>query len=143
MPFRISCSLALELGDDHAALCLADALNDDLLCGLGSNAAEGLGRDVDINDIAYHRVVLVLGSLLEGNLLVRLLQILRLNNRLADKHVNGLLVAVRLNVNIVGHAVVIALVSGDQRLTYAVEHIVHRNAFSLFQLFQRVKKILR
>ena len=56
---------------------------------------------------------------------------------------NGLLVAVRLNVNIVGHAVVIALVGGDQRLTYTVEHIVYRNAFFLFQLFQRVKKILR
>ncbi len=52
-------------------------------------------------------------------------------------------VSVRLNVNIVGHAVVIALVGGDQRLTYTVEHIVYRNAFFLFQLFQRVKKILR
>ena len=132
--------LALELGDNHAALCLADALNDNLLCSLGSNAAEGLGRDVDINDIAYHRVVLVLGSLLKSDLLVRLVQILRLDNRLADKHVNGLLVAVRLNVNIIGHAVVIALVGGDQRLTYTVEHIVYRNAFFLFQLFQRVKK---
>ena len=74
-----------------------------------------------------------------SDLLVRLVQILRLDNRLADKHVNGLLVAVRLNVNIVGHAVVIALVGGDQRLTYTVEHIVYRNAFFLFQLFQRVK----
>lgn len=108
----------------------------------GSNAAEGLGRDVDINDIAYHQVVLVLGSLLESDLLVRLVQILRLDNRLADKHVNGLLVAVRLNVNIVGHAVVIALVGGDQRLTYTVEHIVYRNAFS-FSSCSSASKILR
>src|SRR5699024_3867368 len=47
--------LALKLRDHHAALRLADALDDDLLGGLGRDAAERLGRDVDIDDVADHR----------------------------------------------------------------------------------------
>ena len=132
--------LALELGDDHATLRLADALNDDLLCGLGSDAAERLGRDVDVDDVADLRIYLVVGSLLEGDLLVGLIKILGADDRLAHVHTDGLFLAVRLNVNVVGHAVVVALVSGDECLTYAVEHVVHRDALLFFELFQGVKK---
>ena len=132
--------LALELGDDHATLRLADALNDDLLCGLGSDAAERLGRDVDVDDVADLRIYLVVSSLLEGDLLVGLIKVLGADDRLAHVHADGLFLAVRLDVNVVSHAVVIALVSGDECLTYAIEHVVHRDALLFFELFQGVKK---
>ena len=115
-------------------------LNDNLLGGLRCNAAERLSRDVDIDDIADHRVLLVLGCLLERDFLIRLVEILGLDNRLTHIHADGLLVAIRLNEHVIGHAVVVALVGGNERLADAVEHIIDRNTLFLFQLLQRVEK---
>ena len=52
VPVRISCSLEEKLVEDHAALGLADALNDDLLGRLGGDAAEGLRLDLHVHEIA-------------------------------------------------------------------------------------------
>lgn len=41
-----------EALEDHAALGLADALNDDLLGRLGGDAAEGLRLDLHVHEIA-------------------------------------------------------------------------------------------
>ena len=132
--------LGLELGQYHAALCLTDALDDNLLCGLGCDAAEGLGRDVDVDDIAQNCASLVLARFLDGHLLVGLINIVY--NGLADEHADVLALTVRYDVYIIGHTVVFTLICGDECLTDAVEHVVNRNALLLFQLLEGGKKFL-
>ena len=130
--------LGLKLGQHHAALGLANALDDDLLCGLGSDAAEGLGGDVDIDDIAQDGVRLVFARLLDGHLLVRLIDVV--DDGLAHEHADVLALSVRDDVDIVGHAVVFTLIGGDERLAHAVEHVIDRDSLLLLQLLERGKK---
>ena len=54
--------------EDHAALGLADALNDDLLGGLGGDAAERLRLHVDIDEVAEVGVLVDLAGLVERDL---------------------------------------------------------------------------
>ena len=119
----------------HAALGLADALNDDLFCGLGGDAAEIFGLDLDIDQITDLCILLNFSCSVQSNLRCGRNDLVNDLFLRIHKH----LVLVQLNIDVVGIAVLILFVSGDQRLRNAVYHVIDRNAAFLFQLTQSSK----
>ena len=123
----------------HAALGLADALNDDLLGSLCCNAAELLGLDANADKVTQRYTRADLLCVFQRNLGQRILCLV--DNFLGCVHVDGLFVHIRLYIYVVAlETVVVLFIRGQQCLTYAIEHIIDRNSFFFFQLLQCCKK---
>ena len=102
------------------------------------DTAKRLGGDFDIDDIAELGVALIFQRLVDAELLVRLINVV--HDGLAHVHADGFLCTIGIDENVIGHAVVIALIGGNERLPHAVEHVIDRNALFFFQQIQSVKK---
>ena len=130
--------LGVELLVDHAALRLADALNDDLLGCLRRDAAELLGLDRDADHVAD------LGALADA--VRRFLADLNIrvddarDDRLRDDHLDLLLVLVENDLHVV---LTVGRVLAERRqhgLTDLLIHIFARNTFFFFDICNCVKK---
>ena len=130
--------LGIEFFINHAALRLADALNDDLLCSLRRDAAELLGLDRDADHVAD------LGALADA--VRRLLADLNIrvddarDDRLLDDHLDLLFVLVENDLHIV---LAVGRVLAERRqhgLTDLLIHIFARNTFFFFDICNCVKK---
>ena len=84
---------------DDAALGFANALNDDLLGGLGSDAPELLGLHGDGDHVAELGAANDLFRALLIDLVVGILH--RLNDRLVDDHLNALFILVEDDLDVV------------------------------------------
>ena len=130
--------LGVELLVDHAALRLADALNDDLLGSLRRDAAELLGLDRDADHVAD------LGALADA--VRRLLADLDIrvddarDDRLLDDHLDLLFRLVENDLHVV---LAVGRVLAERRqhgLTDLLIHIFARNTFFFFDICNCVKK---
>ena len=130
--------LGVELLVDHAALRLADALNDDLLGCLRRDAAELLGLDRDADNVAD------LGALADA--VRRFLTDLHIridharDNRLLDDHFDLLFCLIENDLHVV---LAIGRVLAERRqhgLTDLLVHIFARNTFFFFDICNCVKK---
>ena len=120
---------------DEAALCLADALDDDLLGGLGSDAPEVLGAHVDVYQVAQLSVLVDLARGVERNFGGR-----------REHVVDDLFLHIHLEVSVfdldeyvIGIAFLVFFIRRDQRLRDLVDHVLLRDAALFFQLRQRRK----
>ena len=128
----------VELLVDHAALRLANALNDDLLGSLRRDAAELLGLDRDADHVAD------LGALADA--VRRFLTDLHIridharDNRLLDDHFDLLFCLIENDLHVV---LAIGRVLAERRqhgLTDLLVHIFARNTFFFFDICNCVKK---
>ena len=117
---------------DHAALGLADALNDDLLGSLGGDAAEGLRLDVHVHKVAQLGVLADLAGGVEGDLRRGRQNVV--HDLLLDVHVH--IVAVHLDEHVVGIAFLVLFIGGNQSLRDLVDHIRLRDTALLLKLSQ-------
>ena len=122
-----------EAVKDHAALGLADALDDDLLGGLGGNASEGLGLDLLVDQVAEGAVRIDPAGGLKldlgggGDDLV--------HDLLLRVHPQGGLV--ELYEHVVGIAGAVLFISGKQGLRDLFDHVVSRDAALALKLLER------
>ena len=130
--------LGVELLIDHAALRLADTLNDNLLCSLRRDTAELLGLDRDTDDVTD------LGALADA--VRRLLADLNigiddaLDDRFLDDHLDLLFRLVENDLHIV---LTVGRVLAERRqhgLTDLLVHIFARDALLLFNICNCIKK---
>ena len=118
--------------EDHAALGLADALNDDLLGGLGGDAAELLRLDIDVHEVAELRVLVDLARGVERNFGCGRQNVV--HDLLLHIHVH--VVALDLDEHIVGVAFFVLFISGNERLRDLIDHVGLRDAALFFELRQ-------
>ena len=129
--------LGREAVENHAALGLTDALDDDLLGGLGGDATEGLGLDILADEIADGavRVDLPGGVQLDlgggGHDL--------LHDFLLGVHPQ--IVLGELNVHVVGVAGAVLFIGCKQGLRDPVGHIVRGNAALALELAKSCKNL--
>ena len=128
-----------ELIIDHAPLGLAHTLDDHLAGGLGGDAAEVTGLDLDADHVAQ----LGLGQLGAGHLQAHLGAgvVDLLHHVLLDEHADGTLLLVGLHADVVAHAFVIPLVGGHQSLGDLLQHIGLGNALFLLNQVDGGKKL--
>ena len=127
--------LRRERVEDHAALGLADALDDDLLGRLGRDAAEGLRLHVDVDQIAQLRGLADLAGRVERDLGGG-------GDDVVDDfllHVHVHIVVLDLDKDVIGIAVLVLLVCGDERLRDLLDHVALRDPAFFFQLRKRRK----
>ena len=132
--------LGSKLFYDHAALSFADTLDDDLLCGLGSDTAEVCDLDLDADLIAQLRICGILHSVLDGDLAGGVIVVL--NDGLYGVHGNGAGVLVDVDEQVIqsgalGCGLVHGLVGCCQGLRNSVEHISLLDALFLLQVLKR------
>ena len=124
-----------ELVEDHAPFGFPDALDDDLLGGLGGNPAEGLGLDLLVDQVAQ----LALGVDGPGGLDLDLggggedL----LHDLLLGIHLHGGLV--QLYEHVVGIAGPVLFIGSQQSLGDAVHHVIHGDSPLPLQLTECCK----
>ena len=124
-----------ECVEDHAALCLADALDDDLLGSLGSDAPEVLGAHVDVYQISQLGVLVDLARGVERNFGGR-------REHVVDDfflHIHLEVSVFNLDEYVIGIAFLVFFIRRDQRLRDLVDHVLLRDAALFFQLRQRRK----
>jgi len=119
--------------EHHAALGLADALDDDLLGGLGGNAAESLRFDIHVHEVAQLGMLVNLLRGVERDLGRGRKHIL--DDLFLDIHLH--VVVLDLDEHVVGIAVLVLFIGRDESLRDLVDHIGLRDAPFLFQLRQR------
>ena len=124
--------LGRERVKDHAALSLADALDDDLLGGLRGDAPERLRFDLGVHKVAELGVGADFPRRVERDF-----------GGGGDDVVHDLFLDVEPHIavgnideHIIGVAFLILFIRGDQRLRDLVDHICLRNAPLLFELRQ-------
>ncbi len=127
-----------ELLVNDAALRLADALDDDLLCRLGGDAAELLGLHGNGDQIAELGAAADLPGGLEIDLVAGVLDLL--HHGLHDVHLDALLVLVDDDLDIVLTLGIVAAESRQHGLTDFIVHIVAGNAFFLLDVLDGFKK---
>ena len=119
-----------ELLINDAPLGLADALNDDLLCGLGGDAAELLGLHRHADHVAHLGPAADLLGSFQNDLMAGVLNLI--HDELVDIHVNPLLVLIQNDLHIVLTLRVVAAESGQHSLFDFVIHI--GLGYALFRL---------
>ena len=111
----------VELVIHHAALCLTQALDDDLLAVAGGDAAKLGVIHGDVHDIAD----LILGGqslgLGQGHLVEGIHIILFVHHVLLDVHLQGLVLLIHIHDHVL-HALVVTLVGGGDGLDDLVHH---------------------
>ncbi len=130
---------AHELLVDDAALCLADALDDDLLRRLSGDAAEIRRRHLDLDDVAYLVVRLDRAGLSQRNLRDLVLRVL--DDRLDRVDMIVTRLSGKRDADILRRAKV-ALVSRDQGSLDGLEEDLFIDAFLLAELFERHQEFL-
>ena len=130
---------AHELLVDDAALCLADALDDDLLRRLSGDAAEIRRRHLDLDDVAYLVVRLDRAGLSQRDLRDLVLRVL--DDRLDRVDMIVTRLSGKRDADILRRAKV-ALVSRDQGSLDGLEEDLFIDAFLLAELFERHQKFL-
>ena len=126
-----------EFVKDHAALGLADALDDDLLGGLGGDTAEVLGFDLFVDQIAELHVGIDAPGGLDLDLGGGNVDLVY--DFLLGVHLQSILA--ELDKDVVGVANAVLFVGGKQGLGDAVGHIVHGDAAIPLKLTQRRKDL--
>ena len=111
---------------DHAVLGFPHALDDDLPGRLGGDAAEVPGLDLDADHVAALGGGQALAGLGQGDLGGGVRDFLY--DLLLDVHPHGLGDLVGLHEHVVGHALVVPLVGGDQGLGDLLQHVVPGDA---------------
>ena len=115
---------------DHAALCLAQALNDDLLAVARGDAAELDVVDREVDDVAN----VILGGnglgFVKAHLRAGVLDLF--DDFLLHEHFQLALALVHVDHHVF-HALVVALVGGGKRLNDLIHHKGLGNAAFLFQ----------
>ena len=122
-----------ERVEDHAALCLADALDNDLLGGLGGDAAKVLRANIDIHEVSELGVLVDLPGSVERNF------------GCGREHVvDHLFLYVHLEIavfyldeHVIGIAFLVLFIRRDECLRDLVDHVLLRNAALFFELGQR------
>ena len=131
--------LAGILVGDHAALSLADALNNDLLGSGGGDTAKILGFHVDADLVAQLGILGIGASLLQGHLGGGVEDFL--HNGLDGVHGDGAGLLINVDEHVVqrgalGIALIQRFVGGYQCLRDPVQHVFLLNTLFLFQIFQ-------
>ena len=114
---------------------LPDALDDDLLGGLGSDAPEVLGAHVDVYQISQLGVLVDLARGVERNFGGR-------REHVVDDfflHIHLEVSVFDLDEYVIGIAFLVFFIRRDQRLRDLVDHVLLRDAALFFQLRQRRK----
>lgn len=130
----------VKLVVDHAALGLADALDDDLAGGLGGDAAKILGLDLDADHVAQLGVGQGLPGLLQGDFGGAV--VYGLHHVLFDVHAYIALVRVGPDLDVISRPVVVSLVGGGQCLGNFLHHISRWDTLLLFDLGNGGEKFL-
>ena len=129
-----------ELVEDHAALGLPHALDDDLPGGLGGDAAEVLGLDLDAQHVPELGPGQGLPGVLQGDLGVRVVH--HLHDVLLDEHAHVPALLVGVHHHVVGDALVVPLVGGHQGLGDLFQHVGLGDALVLFNIGDGGEKFL-
>ena len=129
-----------KLLNDHAALGLADTLDNDLLCGLGSDAAEISNLDLDADLVAQLGIGRIFHRVFDGDLAGGVIVVF--HDGLNSVHGNGAGVLVDVDEQIVqssalGGGLVHSLIGCCQGLRNSVEHISLLDALFLLQVLKR------
>ena len=124
-----------ECVEDHAALCLADALDDDLLGRLRSDAAEVLRLHIDVYQIAQLRGLADLAGRVERDFRGG-------GDNVIDDlflHIHVHVVVLDLDEDVVGVAILVLFVCSDESLRDLLDHVALRNPAFFFKLRKRCK----
>ena len=124
--------LGAELVVDHAPLRLTDALDDDLPGGLGGDAAEVPGLDLDADHVPQLGVGDGAPGLLQGDLGGGIVH--ALHDVLEDEHPHLAGLGVGLDLDVVPGPLVVPLVGGGQGLGDLLHHIAGGDALFLLDL---------
>ena len=131
--------LGSKLLIDDAALGLADALDDDLLGGLGGDAPELLCLHGDMQLVADLGALVDLLGGLENDLVAGVLDLL--HDGLDDVHLDALFILLEDDFHIVLALGIVAPEGGKHGLPDLVVHIVAGNALFFFDVLYCLKKI--
>ena len=127
--------LRRERVEDHAALCFADALDDDLLGRLRGDAAEVLRLHVDVYKVAQLRGLADSAGRVERNFRGG-------GDDVVDDlllHVHMHIVVLDLDEDVVGVAVLVLFVCSDESLRDLLDHVALRDPAFFFKLRKRCK----
>ena len=127
--------LGRECVEDHAAFCFADALDDDLLGRLRSDAAEVLRLHIDVYQIAQLRGLADLAGRVERDFRGG-------GDNVIDDlflHIHVHVVVLDLDEDVVCVAILVLLVCSDESLRDLLDHVALRNPAFFFKLRKRCK----
>ena len=131
--------LAGVLVGDHAALGLANALNNNLLCGRGGDTAKILGLDIDADLVAQLGVLGIGLGLLQRHFSGGVQHLF--HNRLDGVHGDGAGLLINVDKYVVqgcalGITLIQRFVGSYQCLRDPVQHVFLLNTLFLFQILQ-------
>ena len=127
--------LGREGVEDHAALCFADTLDDDLLGRLRGDTAEVLRLHVDVYKVAQLRGLADSAGRVERNFRGG-------GDDVVDDlllHVHMHIVVLDLDEDVVGVAVLVLFVCSDESLRDLLDHVALRDPAFFFKLRKRCK----
>ena len=124
----------------HATLGLAHTLNDDLPGGLGGDAAEVPGLDLNADNVAQLGVGQLQPGLVQAHL--RELVVDGLHHVLFDEHADLAPLLVGVHGDVVPSALVVPLVGGDQGLGDFFHHVALGDALFLLDHVNGGKELL-
>ena len=135
-------ALGLDLAELLAALGLADALADDVLCGLRGDAAELTGLERGDHPVAGLVGAAQRLRLAEGDLGVLVLPVLVGHHVLHQRHVEGAGLGVDLDRDVVVLDVVVFLDGDDDGRLDLLDQVFGGDAALMLQHGQRFKKFV-
>ena len=130
-----------EALEDHAALGLTHALDDDLTGGLGGDPAKVAGLDLNAQHVAQLRPGQRGPGLLQAHLGAGVIHLF--HHVLLDKHAHGAQLFVGVHGHVIAHALVVPLIGRDQSLGDLLDHIGLGDALLLFDHTDRGEKFRR
>ena len=127
-----------ELLIDDAPLRLADALDNDLLCRLGSDTAKLLGLNGDADHVAQLGPAADLLGGFQVDLHVGVLNLL--HHGLFHAHFNALFILIQENLHVVAALRIVPAEGGQHGLVDLVVHVASGNTLFLLDILYSFKK---